>query len=387
MAPLRELHVAGFMSTPLPCQVPIYGILKERYGVIADLFFLKNVETRSWGCVDQLISYTMFPQVRIGSLRLSFPPLRLVAGIVRKKYDAMIIGGWEGPYHVLLHVLCHWSRIPVIVCGDLRSGQGGCGTRPRPRFRSWYRTKILQRILTWAKSALASGCLAAEHFRELGFRGFVSIGFFGVDCQRHALGKRESDEDCLNLLYVGRLVPPKRVGDLVRAVSMLRSRLVPVRLVIAGDGPKREAIEHMVQREHLGSSVDMKGPVPHAEIPSLMRESDALVLPSEREAWGVVVAEAAAAGLVLVVSDAVGAMHDLVRPGENGYVFPAGDVSALAQNLQTLWEEKKKGRLEAMGRISREMGERFSFEHCVDAYSRAIRNAIERKGDRSGTLA
>ena len=61
-----------------------------------------------------------------------------------------------------------------------------------------------------------------------------------------------------------------------------------------------------------------------------------LVLPSVFEPWGLVINEAMNAGRAVVVSDQVGCGPDLVRSGENGYVFPAGDIAGLRQALVNL---------------------------------------------------
>src|SRR4029079_18945650 len=70
------------------------------------------------------------------------------------------------------------------------------------------------------------------------------------------------------------------------------------------------------------------------EVASLYALSDVLLLPSENEPWGVVVAEAAAAGMAIVASDVVGAAPELVHDHRNGYRFVAGDDQSLVQALR-----------------------------------------------------
>jgi glycosyltransferase involved in cell wall biosynthesis len=103
------------------------------------------------------------------------------------------------------------------------------------------------------------------------------------------------------------------------------------------------------------------------------------VLPSERERWGVVVAEAAAAGLVVVVSERVGAAADLLRAGENGYSFRVGDVQALATAFRRLYDAKRAGRLSRMGEVSRSLAAPFSLDNCTKAYREAIRFAVSQQ--------
>ena len=78
-----------------------------------------------------------------------------------------------------------------------------------------------------------------------------------------------------------------------------------------------------------------------------------LVLPSVFEPWGLVINEVMNAGRAVVVSDQVGCGPDLVRPGENGYVFPAGDIAGLRQALVNLLGDPEKCRV--MGQKSLEI--------------------------------
>ena len=80
----------------------------------------------------------------------------------------------------------------------------------------------------------------------------------------------------------------------------------------------------------------LTGDVDWERIVELYVAADVFALLSEREPWAVVVNEAAACGLPLVLSDRVGAAHDLLRDGENGALVPAGDVGAAATALRAL---------------------------------------------------
>ncbi len=88
-------------------------------------------------------------------------------------------------------------------------------------------------------------------------------------------------------------------------------------------------------REAAREGMTFVGPVGQAELAAEMSRADCLILPSRNDSYGMVVAEALAAGLPVVVSDMVGAA-ELVVPGENGWVVPAGDSEALGDRLLTL---------------------------------------------------
>ena len=89
------------------------------------------------------------------------------------------------------------------------------------------------------------------------------------------------------------------------------------------------------------------------ELPKAYVAADAFVLPSSYEPWGLVVNEAMCFGLPVIVSDRVGAAPDLVHKGSNGYIYPSGDVDALAASLAAVVRDPELCR--RMGRQSKSL--------------------------------
>lgn len=143
-------------------------------------------------------------------------------------------------------------------------------------------------------------------------------------CDRH------SDRHKLHVLYVGRLVAAKGVGDLIAAVRLLDGMgLSEWTLTIAGDGPQAEALKSGSDGE---ARIEFLGAVPYRELATVYRSADVLVLPSRREPWGLVVNEALGFGLRVIASDRVGCAVDLIDV-TNGAVYEAGDIQSLARLL------------------------------------------------------
>jgi len=103
---------------------------------------------------------------------------------------------------------------------------------------------------------------------------------------------------------------------------------------------------------------------------SLLALADVFVLPSVHEPWGLVVNEAMSAGCALVLSDQVGCAADLVKPGENGLTYPAGDIDALAAALGQVLGTP--GLSDRMGAESRRLIAGWSFEEDVAGLRRAL---------------
>ena len=106
--------------------------------------------------------------------------------------------------------------------------------------------------------------------------------------------------------------------------------------------------------------------------------ADAFALLSEREPWAVVVNEAAACGLPLVLSDRVGAAPDLLEDGENGFLVPAGDVVAAAAALRRLAGDADERR--RLGARSRELVQDWGYGPSVDGFLAAVRAAANHSG-------
>ena len=107
-------------------------------------------------------------------------------------------------------------------------------------------------------------------------------------------------------------------------------------------GRKESHLERRAAELGLEDRVRFLGFVNQSQLPSVYCAADLFVLPSLFEPFGLVVNEAMLCGLPVAVSDRVGAKFDLVRPDENGYVFPAGDVEALAAILRQILPDRGK---------------------------------------------
>ena len=149
------------------------------------------------------------------------------------------------------------------------------------------------------------------------------------------------------LLYFGRLSAEKGVDDLLRSMQQVPQ----MHLVVAGDGPQRQELQELASALRL-SNVEFVGHVGRVERDSLIAWSQFTVLPSHAyETLGKTILESYAEGRAVVASDA-GSRRELVREGETGLLYPAGDVKQLAAAIQTLGSQPQ--RAETMGLAGRE---------------------------------
>ena len=134
------------------------------------------------------------------------------------------------------------------------------------------------------------------------------------------------------MIFAGRLIPKKGAHIILQALADLPDAM-EVDLVILGDGPERSSLERQAEKLGLGDKVHFAGYVQPAEMVQWYTAADLFVLPS-RETWGVVVAEALAAGLRVIVSDEVGCHVDMVGDLPVGEVIPRSDVGAWSNAIE-----------------------------------------------------
>jgi glycosyltransferase involved in cell wall biosynthesis len=136
------------------------------------------------------------------------------------------------------------------------------------------------------------------------------------------------------VVFAGRHIREKRAPAVVMAIGRARARGAGLRGIVFGDGPERGQVLGAIGREGLDGIVEAPGFVDAAEIEAAMRRALCLVLPSEREGYGMVVVEAASRGTPSVVVRAPdNAAVELVEDGVNGFVADSAEPDDLADAI------------------------------------------------------
>jgi glycosyltransferase involved in cell wall biosynthesis len=213
------------------------------------------------------------------------------------------------------------------------------------------------------------------------FANTIDVDAFGERADRLAGRRPElraelgAGPDDVVVLSVARLAPEKGLDTLVHAVAEAGDpRLL---LVLAGDGPERERLEDLARVR--GVRLVLAGDREWERIVEVYAAADVFALLSEREPWAVVVNEAAACGLPLLLSDRVGAAHDLLVDGENGMLVAAGDVDAASSALRELAADA--GLRRAFGARSRELARDWGYGPSVEGFLAAVREAVSDRSD------
>jgi glycosyltransferase involved in cell wall biosynthesis len=175
-----------------------------------------------------------------------------------------------------------------------------------------------------------------------------------------------------NLVCVGRLCEQKGQLLLVEAVRRLVAEGVNCRLTLVGDGEMRGEIEAFIQQHGLGQNVILTGNATGDEVQKHILHARAFVLPSFGEGLPVAIMEALALGRP-VVSTYIAGIPELVKPGENGWLVPAGSVEALVETLREVLGASIE-QLEAMGQHG---ADAVAAEHDVNREAQKLAQLFE----------
>ena len=219
----------------------------------------------------------------------------------------------------------------------------------------------LRRMVTGRSNRVIHNGVDPEHWRSPGAEARTRM--------RRVLGLADGDY-AVGMCAVFR--PEKNHLQLVDAVASLRARGIPARALLIGDGPMRPAIE--ARARDLGVAADVLIAGFHQDVRPLLAASDVVALPSiSVETFSLAALEAMALGRPVVLSE-IGGAAEMVRPGENGFLFPAHDTPALVESLAALADPAARERMGAAARATVEA--RFSERAMVDRYEGLLQQLV-----------
>ena len=257
--------------------------------------------------------------------RGSVPIRQMYLQVVNFRPDVVVVSGWMDAGYLVLSSLLRAKRIKVITMFDDQ-----WRATPRQIFGSILMKIGLRQILY--SGAWVCGDRQREFARRMGFcESEIRSPLLSADVDRFnsaALARRKHQKWPRRFLFVGRLEPHKGLGDLLLAWESLD----PVErwpLTVIGSGSLAHELQGKPGITHISFS-DSKALALHAA------RSGCFVLPSHREGWGVVVHEAAASGLPIIVSEEVGAGDTFVSDGINGFVVKTSAPTQLAAGMQKI---------------------------------------------------
>lgn len=377
-----RIRLVGVFPEPAPYRSPMFDRLAARDDLeLTILYAGETIAGRTW-TVKQSHPHAFLRGVTVPGLRWAFHhDYRITPGIWKAldeaKPDCVVISGWSTFTSQEALVWCRVRRVPYVLY--VESHDAG----PRAGWRRAVKNAVVPRFLGSAASILVTGSVTREAMITRGFSPErIRVFADTIDVEAWAeragrlAGRRDTLRDSLGageddvlVLSVARLAPEKGLDTLIRAVASTGDP--KLLLVVVGEGAERQHLDELANE--LGVRLVLCGDQDWQNVLEAYVAADIFALLSEREPWGVVVNEAAACGLPLVLSDRVGAATDLVRDGENGALVPAGDVLAAAAALKSLADDPAARR--RAGERSRELIAGWGYEPSIENFVAAVREA------------
>ncbi len=402
-------RVAWVAEIPVPYRVGLYRRLREEGGLELKLFFCAATQAdRDWNVTLNGVPHTVIRGATVGVKPREQFSLRANPGIwgelSRFRPDVVVVGGYAHLTMQWAMLWCRCHRVPYVINSEShhRRARGGL-------LRAMKRLPV-RYFVSGAAAGLPTGSLAREYLISYGGRADRMFLLPNTCDVTRFSREREPTTACRDtvrrelglgtgpvVLFVGRLTLAKGVDTLLRAFAALCAdegpagvgsprksdddRTVPrhapdaPHLLIVGEGEQRAELEALAGALRIAARVRFAGSMPWEGLPLTYAAVDLFVLPSRFEPWGAVVNEALASGLPVIASDAVGCAQDLVQPGLNGWIVPAGDVSSLARVLREALADRE--RLAAMGAASARLAPEWGEEACLRSFMAAIRAVLE----------
>ena len=296
----------------------------------------------------------------------------------------LLIQGWAEPFALLQLEWALRHRVPTVITSESTAHDAQ---------RNSYREKIKARVVRLFDAGLVGGQAHASYLHELGMpQAQIFQGYDAVDNRFFAAGAEAARAQAENLraqkrlptryfLASARFIAKKNLANLIEAYAVYhrrtseRSQSAPWSLVILGDGPLRASLTEKIGARGLEDCVQMPGFQTYQDLPIYYGLAGAFIHASTTEQWGLVVNEAMAAGLPVIVSKQCGCAADLVEDGKNGFCFDAADPAILADRLEQVASATEDA-LSALGTCSERRIAAWSPERFAQGLQAAVATAV-----------
>lgn len=360
---------------------PLAQLLDEDFKV---LYMADTAGNREWRVAKDEIMFSFDVMFKgkiddISSIKMATETYRRL-----NLYDpeAVIIGGYDhlACWAALIWAKKHKRKVIVIIESHYLD---------KPRFVM--KENIKKIFVYCCDAALVAGTRHRDYMVSLGMKPeniFIKKGVGPVDVslyQREVSRFKSAEiEVCnrlniphKNFLYVGRFSPEKNLMFLLKAYKRFKEENTgDWGLILVGNGPGRKEIEDFICENKI-KDVLLPGFKQKKELLLFYAISDVFILPSVSESWGLVVNEAMASGLPIIVSNRCGCYPDIVHDGINGFSFDPSNEDKLLGFMKDI--TKGKYDLEKMGKTSLEIIEDYTPAKSAQIYLNAINFVMEKR--------
>lgn len=313
---------------PTSYLLPLWQEIKAQSKAEMHLLFLEENLSQSWNL--DLRGYSNTEVLRGNWIEKLLRLLRLMS---QNNVKLVHLAGWGHPLLMVALFFAWMCRISITIESDTHL------LIPTAVWKHVLKRLLFPILFRIPKIVFPAGTRQAAYFRYYGVPQSriciaqmtvdVSAIIDRVDTQRSEKNFNEKDRS-VTFLYVGRLEVHKGIQVLLDAFAELTKDDHKVYLIIVGDGKLRNHVEDFAGSHQ---SIEYLGRLSGNALFHAYSRADVFVLPARVEPWGLVINEAMAAGLPVIVTGEVGCIDDLIRNQENGYVVPSARSECLAEAM------------------------------------------------------
>lgn len=266
--------------------------------------------------------------------------LSFLKNILGNPPKLLIIQGYNTIPKFFVLILCRYKKIPFCLWGDTNYSI----IKNQNYFFSLFKKIILRNILSKAKKILYIGKKNIEFYKWLLNKKIKKKNFFFLPyptCVNTKFFKRKSNNNKLNIIYVGRLVKEKSVINFLKSLPLLKSNIIQkLNIQIFGNGKEEKTLKNFVKLNNLLKTVKFHNFRKSSEVYRCFEKADLLVLPSSKEPWGLIVNESIYYGVPVLCMDRVGAANDLIVNYKNGFLMRRNDPDEIAKFINQIFYKK-----------------------------------------------
>ena len=292
----------------------------------------------------------------------------------RYQPSVIVSVGWADQAYLQLMLLAQQRSVPLVVVSDSRRQDSA-----RSPWKEWLKRQLIRGY----SAGVVAGTQSRAYLRQLGMKAeAIQQPWDVVDNNRFAKLASEaalssqSHSNKSPFLCVARFIPEKNHALLLKAYALYQLEGGTRNLVLIGNGPLEQQIRANCDELIRPSAVKL---LPFAQLERLATyysKACALILPSKKDTWGLVVNEAMASGLPVIVSSACGCVDDLIQHGVSGWSFPPDDILELVRCLKEAEALNPEQRL-CMADRARSRLMNFSPESFAEGLQNACNYALE----------
>ncbi len=268
----------------------------------------------------------------------------IVSELIKINPDVVIVSGWDLFAYQISFLYCLIKKVKLVIWSG--------STNYEPSWRRSISLPFVKFMVRNANAYIAYGTRSRDYLVKLGAKKdeiFISYNTTNViayindiDSQkRNIIKTRLGLTNKKVILYYGQIIDRKGVDVLVKAFDIVHSKIKNSTLLLIGDGDSVNRIKFLINKLKIDNVVILPD-VGDNKMVEYYKLADVFVLPSREEVWGLVVNQAMASSLPVIVSNSVGSGVDLVKNFKNGFIFDTDNVVDLAKKIYYVLTDEER---------------------------------------------